>query len=277
MFKKFRIKIDDDTTKIFKILKEKSKAYIVGGYIRDKLLELQPKDCDFSTNLSLLEILDLFSDKKLFSTRVVSEKLNIVEIKFNNKKFEIARLREDLEYYGKRKDFSFNFIDNIEMDLLRRDFTINSLAYDGENLIFADPKSLIDINERKIRFMGEAKKRILEDPFRMLRMFRFFSEKSLLKIDEQALEATKNSKDMIWNLSTEMLREEFIKIVKGRNYLMTFKYINDIDFFNQKFYLSSYQEKYENRIKELFKNSNFKLLEELNFSKKTIEKIKNYN
>ena len=127
MLKKFELKIDNDITEIFQILKQNSKAYIVGGYVRDRLLGLEPKDCDFCTNLSLSEILKLFSDKKRFQLKIISEKLNIIQLKFNKKTYEIARLRQDLKYYSNRKNFDFIFVDDIEIDLLRRDFTINSI------------------------------------------------------------------------------------------------------------------------------------------------------
>lgn len=275
MLKKFDLKIDSDTAEIFQILKENSKAYIVGGYIRDRLLGLAPKDCDFCTNLSIDEISKLFSDKRKFNLRLISEKLNIVQLKYKEKNYEIARLRKDLEYYGNRKDFDFIFVDDIETDLLRRDFTINSIAYDGKSLIYTDEENLKDIEIKKICFIGQAEKRILEDPFRILRLFRFFSEKTLLEIDNSALEAIGKHKNLIWTLPKEMIQKEFIAIIKGKNYLNTFYYINKIKIFDEEFNLSEYKENYEERLKELFKNSDLSLLEKLDFSKKLIMKIKN--
>lgn len=275
MLKKFELKIDIDTAEIFQILKQNSKAYIVGGYIRDRLLGLEPKDCDLCSTLSLDEIFKLFSDKKKFNLRLVSEKLNIVQLKYKEKNYEIARLRQDLKYYDNRKDFDFIFVDDIETDLLRRDFTINSIAYDGENLIYTDEKNLKDIEIRKICFIGQAEKRILEDPFRMLRLFRFFSEKSLLKIDNAALEAIKKHKDLIWTLPKEMIYKELIATIKGENYLKSFYYINKVGMFAEEFNISDYKENYEERLIELFKNSDLNLLRKLNFSKKIIMKIKN--
>lgn len=275
MLKKFDLKIDSDTAEIFQILKENSKAYIVGGYIRDRLLGLEPKDCDFCTNLSIDEISKLFSDKRKFNLRLISEKLNVVQLKYKEKNYEIARIRKDLKYYSSRKDFDFIFIDDIEVDLLRRDFTINSIAYDGENLIYPDEESFQDIKKKKIRFIGESKKRILEDPFRILRLFRFFSEKSLLEIDNSALEAIEKHKNLIWTLAKEMIQKEFIAIIKGQNYLNTFYYLNKIHMFDEEFNVSEYKENYEERLKELFKNSDLNLLKKLNFSKKIIMNIKN--
>lgn len=275
MLKKFDLKIDNDIDEVFQLLKQNSKAYIVGGYVRDRLLGIEPKDCDFCTTLSLDEIFKLFSDKEKFHLSIISEALNIVKLRYKKKNYEIARLRKDLEYYSNRKDFDFIFVDDIEKDLPRRDFTINSIAYDGENLIYTDEENLKDIERREIRFVGEAEKRILEDPFRMLRLFRFFSEKSLLEIDNAALEAINKHKNLIWTLPKEMINKEFIAIIKGENYLNTFYYINKVKLFDEEFNITDYKESYEERLRELFRNSDLSLLEKLNFSKKMIIKIKN--
>ncbi|WP_022819528.1 CCA tRNA nucleotidyltransferase [Fusobacterium russii] len=275
MLKKFDLKIDKDIDEVFQLLKQNSKAYIVGGYVRDRLLGIEPKDCDFCTTLSLDEIFKLFSDKEKFHLSIISEALNIVKLRYKKKNYEIARLRKDLEYYSNRKDFDFIFVDDIEKDLPRRDFTINSIAYDGENLIYTDEENLKDIERREIRFVGEAGKRILEDPFRMLRLFRFFSEKSLLEIDNAALEAINKHKNLIWTLPKEMINKEFIAIIKGENYLNTFYYINKVKLFDEEFNITDYKESYEERLRELFRNSDLSLLEKLNFSKKMIIKIKN--
>lgn len=277
MLKKIQIKIDDDTNKIFKILKKSPNSYIVGGYIRDRFLGIEPKDCDFCTDLSLEKLLELFSIEKEIEIKIISERLNIIQIRYKNKKYEIARLRQDLKYYDSRKNFDFIFTNDIEKDLPRRDFTINSMAYDGENLIYIDEQCLEDIEKKLIRFVGSAKARILEDPFRMLRLFRFFSEKSLLNIDSNALEEISKHKNLIWTLPKEMIQEEFIRIVKGKNYLETFKYINQVELFDEKFYIENFQETYNKKLQSLFKNSDFKLLEKLNFSEKIIQKIKNKN
>lgn len=275
MLKKFDLKIDNDIDEVFRLLKQNSKAYIVGGYVRDRLLGIEPKDCDFCTTLSLDEIFKLFSDKEKFHLSIISEALNIVQLKYKEKNYEIARLRKDLKYYGNRKDFDFIFVDDIETDLLRRDFTINSIAYDGKSLIYTDEENLKDIEIKKICFIGQVEKRILEDPFRILRLFRFFSEKTLLEIDNSALEAIGKHKNLIWTLPKEMIQKEFIAIIKGKNYLNTFYYINKIKIFDEEFNLSEYKESYEERLRELFKNSDLSLLEKLNFSKKMIIKIKN--
>ncbi len=72
-----------------------------------------------------------------------------------------------------------------------------------------------------------------------------------------------------------MIQEEFIRIVKGKNYLETFKYINQVELFDEKFYIGNSQETYNKKMQSLFKSSDLKLLKKLNFSEKIIQKIKN--
>lgn len=276
MKKKIFINIDNDSKYILKKLQGKGLSYIVGGYIRDKLLDLEPKDCDYATILSLEEMIDIFSDKNKFEIRIISEKLNILEIKYNTKKYQIARLREDLTYYNNRKNFDFNFTNEIEKDLLRRDFTINAFAYDSENLFYIDEKCLKDIQDKKIKFLGDTNKRIKEDPFRILRFFRFFSEKNLEKVCVEDLNIIRNNKELIWTLPLEMIQSELIKIIKGNNYLASFHYINELKLFETTFYINEYKKDYDERIKEIFKYTDKNFLKKLNFSKKLIKKLENF-
>lgn len=273
MKKKIRIEIDEEIKYILNKLKEKSDSYIVGGYIRDKFLNLVPKDCDFATSLSLDEMKDIFSDKNRFEIKIISEKLNIVELKYKNKKYEIARFRKDLKYYENRKKFDFVFVDDIYDDLVRRDFTINSFAYNGEDIFYLNENYFEDLKNKKIKFIGETSKRIKEDPFRILRLFRFFSEKSLEKIDANDLKIIKENKNLIWTLPEEMIQSELIKIIRGENYLKTFEIVNEINLFGVNFFISEYCEGYKARLRSIFKCTDKNFLKKLKFSKKIIDSI----
>ncbi|MBQ3438299.1 MAG: CCA tRNA nucleotidyltransferase [Fusobacterium sp.] len=255
MKKKIILELEKDILDILKILQSKSeKSYIVGGYIRDKFLNLKPHDCDFCTNLSLEDIFSLFSEKKDFEIKIISENLNIVQLKYNKKKFEIARLREDLKYYDTRKNFDFSFIEDIEKDLLRRDFSINALAYDGENIYYLE-KSFEDLQAKKLSFIGNPDDRIKEDPFRILRFFRFYSEKFIRIYDKKTFESIEKNKNLIWTLHKEMIKSELIKIIKGDNYIEAFRLINKINLLNRTFILGEYKEKYKERVLQLFDNN----------------------
>ncbi|MBS9775701.1 MAG: CCA tRNA nucleotidyltransferase [Fusobacterium sp.] len=262
---------------ILKLLSKHSKAYIVGGYLRDLFLGIEPKDCDFSCALPLKKTIEIFSELPNCEIKIISEKLNIVKIKINDFNFEIARMREDLKYYSNRKDLDFTFTDDIKKDLLRRDFTVNSFAFDGKNLFYLNEKSISDLKNKNLSFIGNCETKIKEDPFRILRLFRFFSEKSFKTIDEENLKTIKKYKNLIWTLPVEMINSEFIKIIKGKNYLNTFKLINSIELFNDNFFIGDYEETYQERLKSLFKNSDLSLLKKLNFSKKILKKLEVIN
>lgn len=267
---KKNIILTENIKEILEKVPKTKKIYVVGGYIRDSLLKIIPKDCDFTTNLSLIEMLSIFSE---YEIRIISEKLEIIELKIEQDRFEIARMREDKKYYNNRKNFDFNFVDDIYLDLKRRDFTVNSFAYNGNELFYLDEKYLKDIKNKNLKFIGNTKIRIEEDPLRILRLFRIFSEKSFVSINENDLKIISEHKNLIFSLSKEMIQKELISIIKGDNYLNTFKYINNINLLDENFYIGNFYNAYNDRLCSLFKFSDLTLLKKLDFSKKILKKI----
>lgn len=267
---KKNIILTENIKEILEKVPKTKKIYVVGGYIRDSLLKIIPKDCDFTTNLSLVEMLSIFSE---YEIRIISEKLEIIELKIEQDRFEIARMREDKKYYNNRKNFDFNFVDDIYLDLKRRDFTVNSFAYNGNELFYLDEKYLKDIKNKNLKFIGNTKIRIEEDPLRILRLFRIFSEKSFVSINENDLKIISEHKNLIFSLSKEMIQKELISIIKGDNYLNAFKYINNINLLDENFYIGNFYNAYNDRLCSLFKFSDLTLLKKLDFSKKILKKI----
>lgn len=221
------MKIEKDIVKILKILKSHGQGYIVGGYIRDKLLGLNPKDCDFLTDIEYPKLLEIFKD---FSPKEVGKHFGIIMIKFNGKHYEIAKMREDIGTPTDRKKQKVSYTQDISIDLKRRDFTINAIAYDGERF-FSLEDSFSDIRNRNLRFIGDIKKRILEDPLRILRAFRFLSTKDLNR--KFSLEIILENIELLNTLSIERIREEFHKIIMGKN-LSVLKMMNEAGFFKGK-------------------------------------------
>lgn len=114
----------------------------------------------------------------------------------------------------KRNEQIVVFTENIFEDLMRRDFSVNSLAYDGKNLIFLG-SALNDLLEKKsLKFNGDGRKRVLEDPLRLLRGIRFSLTKNLILEDEDIY---KENIHLISNLSIERIRDEFIKILLSQH------------------------------------------------------------
>ena len=205
--------------KILNKLNKCGKGYIVGGAIRDTLLGLKPKDVDFTTNLPYETLKNLFSE---YNPKETGKSFGVLRIRVNNVDYEIAKFRKDI--YGKEKKVSF--VDDIRNDLARRDFTINAMAYneiDGIIDLYGGQK---DIENKIINFVGNAEERIIEDPLRVLRAFRFMSRLNF-SLSENTIEAIKNQKSLLKNIPEERITMEFSKLLLGDNIKNTLTLMKD--------------------------------------------------
>lgn len=205
--------------KILNKLNEYGKGYIVGGAIRDILLSLKPKDVDFATNLPYGILKTLFSE---YTPKETGKSFGVLRIRINNIDYEIAKFREDI--YGKEKKVSF--VDDIKNDLARRDFTINAMAYNQKEGIIDLYNGQKDIENRIINFIGNAEERIIEDPLRVLRAFRFMSRLNF-SLSENTIEAIKKQKDLLKNIPEERITMEFSKLLLGDNIKNTLTLMKD--------------------------------------------------
>lgn len=205
--------------KILNKLNKCGKGYIVGGAIRDILLELKPKDVDFATNLSYETLKTLFSE---YTPKETGKSFGVLRIRINNIDYEIAKFREDI--YGKEKKVSF--VDDIKNDLARRDFTINAMAYNQKEGIIDLYNGQKDIENRIINFIGNAEERIIEDPLRVLRAFRFMSRLNF-SLSENTIEAIKKQKSLLKNIPEERITIEFSKLLLGENIKNTLTLMKD--------------------------------------------------
>lgn len=204
--------------KILNKLNECGKGYIVGGAIRDILLGLKPKDVDFTTNLPYETLKNLFSE---YNPKETGKSFGVLRIRVNDIDYEIAKFRED-NYEDKNglkiipEEEKVTFIDDIKNDLARRDFTINAMAYneiDGIIDLYGGQK---DIENKIINFVGNAEERIIEDPLRVLRAFRFMSRLNF-SLSENTIEAIKKQKSLLNGIPKERITMEFSKLLLGEN------------------------------------------------------------
>ena len=142
------------------------KAYIVGGAVRDYLLNKKINDIDFVTNALISDL------KLLFKGDYSFERLGFCKILINNKYYDISTLRKEIYSNNFRHPEKIIFIDSLEEDSQRRDFTINSLYMDDYN-IYDFHNGIEDLNNKIIRMIGNIDQRIKEDPLRLLRAIRF--------------------------------------------------------------------------------------------------------
>ena len=216
------IKLNHNIEFILNLLKEEGQGYIVGGFVRDIFLGLNPKDCDFVTDIEYERLKEIF---KNFKPKEMGKHFGIIQIKIGGIPYEIAKMREDIGIPLDRKIQKVEFTKNIYDDLKRRDFTINAIAYDGEKFYFGE-NSKEDIGNKILRFVGDCTQRIKEDPLRILRYFRFLATKDL-KYFPETIDEIKKSKNLIQNLSAERIRDEFSKIITGKNAYKVLKLMSE--------------------------------------------------
>lgn len=216
------IKLNHNIEFILNLLKEEGQGYIVGGFVRDIFLGLNPKDCDFVTDIEYERLKEIF---KNFKPKEMGKHFGIIQIKIDGVPYEIAKMREDIGIPLDRKIQKVEFTKNIYDDLKRRDFTINAIAYDGEKFYFGE-KSKEDIENKILRFVGDCTQRIKEDPLRILRYFRFLATKDL-KYFPETIDEIKKSKNLIQNLSAERIRDEFSKTITGKNAYKVLKLMSE--------------------------------------------------
>lgn len=202
-----KIELGKNEKYILETIQKYGEGYIVGGYVRDSLLGLKPKDCDFVTNLSYEKLLEIFKE---FHPKEIGKAFGIIQIKYKGTHYEIAKYRKDIGVPEDRREQEVEFTDNIMEDLKRRDFTINAVAFDGENYRYVE-HAVEDIMNKNLRFVGEAPERIKEDPLRVMRFIRFLVTKNLNNKND--IKQILPYIPLVKKLSMERMRDEFSKII----------------------------------------------------------------
>lgn len=190
---------------------------LVGGPVRDALLSRLGNDLDFTTDArpeDTKKILKKWADE-LWDVGI---KFGTIGAKKSNITFEITTYRSDSYESDSRKP-EVNFGDNIEGDLLRRDFTVNAMAIEltTETPQFIDPHNgVTDLLRRTLRTPASPELSFSDDPLRMLRAARFAAQLDFV-IDEPVLQAMKDMADRLTIISAERIRDEFVKTLMSQN------------------------------------------------------------
>lgn len=182
-------------------------AYIVGGCVRDILLNKIPDDFDVTTSLSPEEIIPLF--KKTVPTGI---KHGTVTVIIDSNQIEVTTFRSDGEYSDSRHPNEVSFVKNLKEDLARRDFTVNSLAYNEKVGIVDKFGGIDDLNNKVLRAVGEPTKRFNEDALRIMRLFRFSSQLNF-NIDNATFDAAIKMSPLLSNISRERIATELFKAI----------------------------------------------------------------
>lgn len=204
--------LTDDVIFLLKTIENNGyEARIVGGSVRNLLLEIPISDVDIATTALPNEIIKIFEKKDV---KVIPSGVNhgTVTVVYNKKGYEITTLREDIETFGRKAKVSFS--KSFETDSNRRDFTINALYMDRNGKIYDYHNGISDITEKKVRFIGDCRTRITEDYLRILRYFRFVAYYGEFKFDREYLAVIYDLKRNILTLSSERILSELLKILE---------------------------------------------------------------
>lgn len=222
------ISIPKEVERALNILHENAfDAYIVGGCVRDSIMGISPWDWDITTSAKPEEIILSFQGYRTIETGIKHGTITVI---INKMQIEITTYRIDGKYSDNRHPDDVSFTDNIGLDLKRRDFTINALAYNGTDAIDLFG-GISDIKDKIIRCVGEADERFNEDGLRILRALRFASVLNF-EIEENTSDSIHKNKDLLNNISMERINTEFSKLLMGFNFQnIIIKYRNVIEVF----------------------------------------------
>ena len=186
-------------------------AYAVGGCVRDSILGRIPNDWDITTNAKPLDVKNIF--KRTVDTGL---KHGTVTVLIGKEPYEVTTYRIDGEYEDSRHPKEVSFTSDLKEDLLRRDFTINAMAYNDSDGLVDIFGGMEDIDAKVIRCVGEPKERFSEDALRLLRAIRFAAQLGY-DIEGKTYEAIKELSPTLKNISAERIQAELNKILVSDN------------------------------------------------------------
>ena len=230
---------------LYRLNKAGFDAFLVGGCIRDHLIDLAPKDFDVVTNATPEEVHNLFSN-----SRLIGRRFRLVHVTFGREIIEVSTFRatsqqsEDSKKDDKHSDSARsahgmilrdNIFGDIEQDAERRDFTFNALYYDISDFSIHDYcGGLEDIAAKQVRIIGDAKLRYQEDPVRMLRAIRF-AAKLDFDIEAETAAPIKEMAHLLDHIPPARLFEEVLKLLGSGNGVTTYKLLREYGLFRYLF------------------------------------------
>ena len=207
------MKMNEKAEKIIKMMNDAGeKAYCVGGCVRDILLGKEPHDFDICTSAHPEKTEEILKEFPVIETGI---KHGTVTVLVDGEPFEITTWRIDGKYSDNRRPENVTFTPSLEEDLKRRDFTINAMAFDGEEVI--DPfGGKEDLKNGIIRAVGDPNERFEEDALRILRALRFASKLGF-EIETKTAVAMREKKELLKEISAERIFSELKLILCGKD------------------------------------------------------------
>ncbi|THB72136.1 MAG: polynucleotide adenylyltransferase PcnB [Gammaproteobacteria bacterium] len=236
--------LNNRALKVLRTLKQHGyDAYIVGGAVRDLILDLHPKDFDVATNATPEQIKSVFKN-----CRLIGRRFRLAHIYFGREIIEVATFRgshESAEHdsHAQTADCGRILRDNVygtlEEDALRRDFTINSMYFDASAMEVVDyAEGFSDLKKKLIKLIGDPEQRYREDPVRMLRAIRF-AVKLGFNIASATEEPIKRLSHLLSNIPPARLFDESLKLFMGGKALATYEKLCEYRLFQVMFPLTA--------------------------------------
>lgn len=209
------IKVPPEALQACAILKEHGfQAYLVGGAVRDSLLGLEPTDWDIATDAVPDQVEELFP-----GSLPTGKRFGTVTVFVAGRGLEVTTMRSDGPYSDQRRPDYIIFTDRLELDLARRDFTINALGYDPLARRLIDPfQGREHLRRKLLATVGEPTHRFREDPLRMLRLLRFQATLGF-RIEKKTEQVLPKLAPLIVTVSPERILAELNKMLLGRELL----------------------------------------------------------
>lgn len=203
--------MNDPPKYIIELLEKLSRAgyesFLAGGCVRDLLRSKRPKDFDVATPAAPDEVKNVF--RRVLDTGI---RHGTVTVLFKGHPVELTTFRTEGGYWDHRRPETVRFEADINLDLSRRDFTINAMALDKNGRLLDPFDGQNDLTAGVIRAVGDARTRFREDALRMLRAFRFSAVLGF-EIEEKTLDAIREFAPLVEYLSAERIREELTKML----------------------------------------------------------------
>ncbi len=187
------------------------RAYLIGGFVRDYLMGVESSDVDIATNATPRQLKEIFPEANLSY-----EEYGSVTLVYKSVRFEITTFRKENNYANKRNPVEIEYIDNLYEDLLRRDFTINTICMNKDGMIIDLLNGQEDLDKKVIKAVGNADLKMGEDTLRILRAIRFSTTLNF-EIEEELKEAIDKYKSDLSLLSYDRKKEELNKIFGSLN------------------------------------------------------------
>ena len=215
-------KIEEKALKILTILHDNGhESYIVGGYVRDKLLNRTSNDIDICTSATPKEIIELFPNTS-------SPNYGSINIVYKNSNFDITTFRKDIKYQDNRLPVKIKYIKSIKKDLQRRDFTINTFCINKDGKVKDYLNATPDLNAKIIKTVGNPKYRLKEDSLRIIRAIRFATILDF-DIDDKTKQYLTEYAPLLKKLSYQRKKQELDKIFTSHKKEKGIKLLADLN------------------------------------------------